>query len=101
MEKALDREGAPAPLILSSFRRTASRVVAVCYSLYAIIGVSTFLLEPLSQLAIFFSFSMTASATCAVPTAVGSARAQRLGRAGIERHQIPQRLATVADERRR
>ena len=59
MEKALDREGAPAPLILSSFRRTASRVVAVCYSLYAIIGVSTFLLEPLSQLAIFFSFSMT------------------------------------------
>ena len=61
MQKALDREGAPAPLIFSSFRRTASRIVAVCFSLYAIIGVSTFLLEPLSQLAIFFSFSLTLS----------------------------------------
>ncbi len=61
MPKAPDREGAPAPLILSSFRRAASTATAVCFSLFAIIGVSTFLLEPLSQLAIFLSFSLILS----------------------------------------
>lgn len=61
MPKAPDREGAPAPLIFSSFRKAASSAFAVCFSLYAIIGVSTFLLEPLSQLAIFLSFSLILS----------------------------------------
>jgi len=60
LEEALDREGAPA---LYSFflRRTVSKVVAVGYSLYAIIGVSHLSIGALEPAGIFFSFSMTLS----------------------------------------
>ncbi|NWG02295.1 MAG: TRAP transporter permease [Syntrophaceae bacterium] len=47
--------------MISPFRRVASTIAAVCFSLYTLISVSTFLLEPLSQLAIFLSFSLTLS----------------------------------------
>jgi TRAP transporter 4TM/12TM fusion protein len=57
-QRTIDREGAPAPLIASSFRRRTSTVLAVGLSLFTLVEVSTFLLEPLRQLALFFSFAL-------------------------------------------
>ena len=48
----------PAPIILSSFRNVTSTAVAICFTLFTIINVSVFLLEPLRQLAIFLSFAL-------------------------------------------
>lgn len=59
LQRAPDREGAPPPFILSPFRKVISTITAICFSLYTIIGVSTFLLEPLRQLALFLSFALT------------------------------------------
>src|SRR3972149_9617527 len=57
-QRTIDREGAPAPLIASSFRRRTSTVLAVGLSLFTLVEVSAFLREPLRQLALFFSFAL-------------------------------------------
>src|SRR3990172_5391286 len=57
-QRTIDREGAPAPLIAYSFRRRTATVLAVGLSLFTLVEVSAFLLEPLRQLAIFFIFSL-------------------------------------------
>ncbi|OGP74461.1 MAG: hypothetical protein A2V86_10385 [Deltaproteobacteria bacterium RBG_16_49_23] len=61
MEKTPDREGMAAPLLRSSLRKRASTVVAVSLTLYTVVNASTFLLEPLRQLAIFLSLSLSLS----------------------------------------
>ena len=57
-QRTIDREGAPAPLIASSLRKRTSTVLAVGLSLFTLVEVSASLLEPLRQLALFFSFAL-------------------------------------------
>jgi TRAP transporter 4TM/12TM fusion protein len=61
LEKAPDREGIDAPLLQSSFRKKASAVVAVSLTLFTVVNTSTFLLEPLRQLSLFLSLSLSLS----------------------------------------
>ncbi len=50
-----------APLLQSSFRKKASTVVAVSLTLFTVVNTSTFLLEPLRQLSLFLSLSLSLS----------------------------------------